>query len=623
MPLLNPLANPQPPIPNPYCTVGGLMRTSRLILLACIAAVTVSVIASQQPSTGSGQGQAAPAAAAPANPKLDQYKRDVGLEVDAMQENIQKWNDTVFSFAEPGFQEFETSKYLTGILKQNGFSIQENLAGIPTAWMATWGTGKPVIALGSDIDDIPQASQKPGVAWHEPIIEGAPGHGEGHNSGMPLQIAAALGVKKIMEQNHLQGTLKLWPGVAEELLGTKAYYVRAGAFKDVDICIFAHVGANMQVSWGDSGGNGMVSVEYTFKGESAHAAGAPWRGRSALDAVELMDIGWNFRREHLRLQQRSHYVIPNGGDQPNVVPPNASVWYYFRETSYDEIKKLWDIGNNMAKAATMMTDTEYTMRVLGSAWPGHFNKTVAETMYANIEKVGLPQWSEADIALAKAVQREMKVPETGLATKINPLRGREVIPDEEKRRRGSDDIGDISWNVPTVTLNYPSNIQAGPGHNWANAISMATPIAHKGIQYGAKVMALTVLDLLTRPELVTQAWDYFNNVQTKTRKYTPLIRPGDQPAIWLNKERMEKFRPEMKKYYYDPSKYKNYLDQLGIKYPTTEKPATKSSAQKPADHSLVLARRGGRGGRHAQRATTTNGDCDGGAHAQSAARHVH
>src|SRR5438552_4089645 len=553
------------------------MRSSRLVV-AFLAAVTVSLTASQPPSTGSGQGQAAPAAA-PANPKLDQYKRDVGLEVDGMQENIQKMNDTVFSFAEPGFQEFETSKYLTGILRQNGFTIQEGVAGIPTAFTARWGSGKPVIALGSDIDDIPQASQKPGVAWHEPIIEGAPGHGEGHNSGMPLQIAAALAVKKIMEQQHLQGTLMLWPGVAEELLGTKAYYVRAGLFKDVDICIFAHVGANMNVGWGDSAGNGMVSGEYSFKGESAHAAAAPWRGRSALDAVELMDVGWNFRREHLRLQQRSHYVITNGGDQPNVVPPNASVWYYFRETSYDEVKKLWDIGNTMAKAAMMMTDIEYSMRVLGSAWPGHMNKTVAETMYANIEKVGLPPWSEADQALAKAVQREMKVPETGLATKINPLRGRESIPDEEKRGGGSDDIGDIAWNVPTVTLNYPSNIQAGPGHNWANAISMATPIAHKGIQYGAKVMAMTVLDLLTRPELVTQAWDYFNNVQTKNHKYTSFLRPDDKPAIWLNKERMEKYRPEMRKYYYDPSKYKNYLEQLGIKYPTTERPATKSSGQ--------------------------------------------
>ena len=514
------------------------MHSSRFWIVAAVVTVTATLTAApQRPQPSSEQPSSTPAAKAAPNPTFDKYKADVSLEVDGMREDIQRMNDTVFSFAEPGFQEFETSKYLSDILERNGFKIERGLAGIPTAFMATWGTGKPVIALGSDIDDIPQASQKPGVAWHEPIIEGAPGHGEGHNSGMPLQIAAALSVKKIMEQNHLQGTLRLWPGVAEELLGTKAYYVRAGAFKDVDICIFAHVGSNMQVSWGDSAGNGMVSVEYNFKGESAHAAGAPWRGRSALDAVELMDIGWNFRREHLRISQRSHYVIENGGDQPNVVPPNASVWYYFRETSYEEIKKLWEIGNTMAKAAAMMTDTEMSnMRVLGSAWPGHFNKTVAEVMHANIEKVGLPQWSEAD------------------------------------------DIGDISWNVPTVTLNYPSNFQAGPGHNWANAISMATPIAHKGIQYGSKVVALTVIDLMTHPELVQQAWDYFNNVQTKDKKYIPLMRPEDKPAIWLNKERMEKFRPEMKKYYYDPSKYKSYLDQLGIKYPTVR---TSSSQQQP------------------------------------------
>ena len=569
--------------------LGGDMHSSRFstfgfytVLATALAAVvataslTAEQPASQQPPASTQQTESSPAKqAAPPNPKLDQYKKDLVLEVDGMREDIQRMNDQVFSFAEPGFQEFETSKYLTGILKKNGFSIQENVAGIPTAWVATWGTGKPVIAMGSDIDCIPQASQKPGVAWHEAIIDGAPGHGEGHNSGMPLQITAALAVKKIMEQQHLRGTLKLWPGVAEELLGAKAYYVRAGVFKDVDVALFAHVGSNMQVSWGDTMSNGLVSVEYSFKGESAHAAGAPWRGRSALDAVELMDVGWNFRREHLRLQQRSHYVIPNGGDQPNVVPPTASVWYYFRETDYDQIKKLWEIGNNMAKAATLMTDTEFTMRVLGSAWPGHFNKPVAEAMHANIETVGLPEWSEADVALAKATQRELKVPEIGLATKINPLRGRESIPDDEKRGGGSDDIGDISWNVPTVTLNYPANFQAGPGHNWANAIAMATPIAHKGVAYGSKVMALTVLELMTRPELVSQAWDYFN-VQTKNRKYVPLMRPEDQPAIWLNETMMAKYRPEMKKYYYDPSKYKSYLDQLGIKYPTTVKPATTS-----------------------------------------------
>jgi aminobenzoyl-glutamate utilization protein B len=537
------------------------MRLMKLSAIAAAVVVTVSLGASQAP-----QPPAVPAA--PANPELDQNKRNVGMEVDAMGENIQKMNDTVFSFAELGFQEFETTKYLTGILEQNGFKIERGVAGIPTAWTARWGSGKPVIALGSDVDCIPQASQKPGVAYHDPIIEGAPGHGEGHNSGMPLQIAAALAVKKVMEQQHLQGTLMLWPGIAEELVGTKAYYVRAGMFKDVDISIFAHVSDNLGVSWGDGNQNGLVSVEYKFTGESAHAAAAPWRGKSALDAVELMDVGWNFRREHLRLQQRSHYVITNGGDQPNVVPPNASVWYYFRETSYEEIKKLWDIGDKMAQAAAMMTDTAVTSTVLGSAWPGHFNKTIAETMYANIEKVGLPTWTDADQKLARSLQHELKVPEVGMATKLQPLRGRELIPDEEKRGGGSDDIGDISWNVPTVTLRYPSNMAAGPGHNWANAISMAGPIAHKGIQGGAKVVALTVIDFLMKPELTTQAWDYFRNVQTKTTKYTPLIRPGDKPAIWLNEQIMAKYRPEMKKYYYDPTKYKNYLEQLGITYPT-------------------------------------------------------
>jgi aminobenzoyl-glutamate utilization protein B len=553
-----------------------MFRTTRVV--AIIVGATVSLTAAPAP-----QSQSKPAAkiASPAspNPKLAQYKKDAAAEIDSMREFTQQMVDQVFSFGELGFQEVETSNYLTAILEKNGFTVQRGIAGIPTAWMASWGSGKPVIALGSDIDCIPQASQKPGVAYHDPIIEGAPGHGEGHNSGMPLNITAALAVKKIMERDHLPGTIRLWPGVAEELLGTKAYFVRSGAFKGVDVTLFAHVGSNMGVSWGDSQSNGLVSVEYNFKGESAHAAGAPWRGRSALDAVELMDIGWNFKREHLRIQQRSHYVISNGGDQPNVVPPNASVWYYFRETDYPRIKELWDLGDNMAKGAALMTNTTWTSRVLGSAWPAHMNKTVAETMYGNIEAVGLPEWSDADVTLAKALQHELKVPEVGLATKIQPLRGREEIPDEEKRGGGSDDIGDISWTVPTVTLSYPANMQAGPGHNWANAISMATPIAHKGVSYGAKVQAMTVLDLVTRPELVSQAWDYFNNVQTKNTKYTPLIRSEDKPAIWLNEQTMAKYRPEMKKYYYDPTKYKTYLDQLGIKYPTVRTTTTSAGAK--------------------------------------------
>src|SRR5450432_4936478 len=507
-------------------------------------------------------------------------KADLTGQIDAMKKQAQVMVDSVFSFGELGFQEVETSRYLTGILEKAGFKIERNYADIPTAWVASWGSGKPVISLGSDIDDIPQASQKPGVGWHEPMIAGAPGHGEGHNSGVPLNIVAALAVKKIMEREHLAGTLRLWPGVAEELVGTKAYYVRAGMFKDVDVCLFTHVANNLGVAYGPSlNQNGLVSVEYLFKGESAHAAGAPWRGKSALDAVELMDVGWNFRREHLRLAQRSHYVITDGGDQPNVVPPNAAVWYYFREADYAHIKALWRIGDNMAKAATLMTDATFTQRLLGSAWPGYFSKPIADAAMANIRTVGLPTWSDDDQKLAKGLQKELKQPVRGLAMKVAEMRVPRPEPAENAgdggegqgpgpTGGGSDDIGDVSWNVPTITLRYPSNIPGGPGHNWANGIAMATPIAHKGVIAGAKVQAMTMIDILTRPELVKAAWDYFNNVETKDMKYKSFLRPDDKPAIWLNTKIMQEYRPQMKPYYYDASKYDTYLEQLGIKYPT-------------------------------------------------------
>ncbi|HWP43143.1 MAG TPA: amidohydrolase [Blastocatellia bacterium] len=494
------------------------------------------------------------------------YKEQVLKDVEAMKKQTQVIIDMLFSFGELGFQEVESSKYLTELLEKEGFKIERGIAGIPTAWMATWGEGRPVIALGSDIDAIPQASQKPGVAYHDPLIEGAPGHGEGHNSGQAVNITAALAVKRLMEREKLPGTLKLWPGVAEELVAAKAYFVRDGYFKDVDVALFSHVSNNLSVSWGQTSSNGLVSVEYTFKGQSAHSAGAPWRGRSALDAVELMNIGWNFRREHLRIQQRSHYVVTNGGDQPNVVPPVASVWYYFRETDYPRIKEMWDIGNAIAQGAAMMTGTTMSYRILGAAWPQHFNMVVAETMYENIKRVGLPEWSEADQQLAKAVQRDLKVEEKGLATELAKLG--EPVKEEQRRGGGSDDIGDISWNVPTVTLRYPSNIPNLPGHNWSNAIAMATPIAHKGATAGAKVMALTLIDLITKPALVEQAWDYFRNVQTKETRYTPFISAQDKPAIWLNRKVMAEYRDRMRRYYYDPSKYDTYLEQLGITYPT-------------------------------------------------------
>ncbi|QMV20279.1 amidohydrolase [Granulicella sp. 5B5] len=525
---------------------------------------------------------AVPAPAQSTSPTPEQaaaLKQEILAKVDSNAKLIQVMIDTLYSFSELGFQEFETSKYLSNLLEKNGFKVERGISGIPTAYMATWsnGSGGPVIALGSDIDCIPQASQKPGVAYHDPIVPGAPGHGEGHNSGNAVNIVAALAVKDIMIKDHIPGTIKIWDGVAEELLGSKAYYVRDGYFKGIDAVLFSHVGDNLGASYGGNSTNGLVSVQYHFHGEPAHAAAAPWRGRSALDAVELMDVGWNFRREHLRLQQRSHYVISDGGDQPNVVPASASVWYYFREADYEHIKGLWETGDHMANGASQMTDTTWDSTLIGTAWPGFFNKPIAEETTANAKLVGLPKWSNDDETLAKALQHELKVPEKGLADKLDELKTPKEAADYYGG--GSDDIGDISWNVPTIVLRYPSNIPNLPGHSWANGIAMATPIAHKGAVAGAKVQALTLFDLMTEPKLLADAKAYFvENQTTKDAHYIPFLRATDKPSIFLNKAIMDKYRPELKKYYYDASKYPTYLDQLGIKYPTIRTASTPAPA---------------------------------------------
>src|SRR5450759_1178314 len=553
------------------------MRASRMFWTVLLTLVlTVGVFASPQEKSPGKQKAPAPLSAVGA--RLDVLKRGLATESDCMKELTQQMVDMLFSLAEPGFQEFETKKYCTQILRTNGFTIEENVAGMPTGWTARWGSGKPVIALGSDVDSLLGTSQKPGVPHREPFIEGAPGHGEGHNTGIPLSITSALALKKVMEREKVAGTIVVWPGIAEELLGGKAQFTKAGVFKDVDVCLFSHIASGMGVSWGDASGTGAVSVEYTFTGQSAHAGAAPWMGRSALDAVELMDVGWNFRREHLRLSQRSHYVITDGGGQPNVVPPTASVWYYFREIDYPHISLMWETGDAIAKGAAMMAGVELQpTKVMGSGWPHHFNKVVAETTWANIQKIGLPQWSDEDQQLAKALQKELKNPAAdGLRMKLrDTLQG----PVTDNYGGGSDDIGDVSWAVPTITLRYPANIQAGPGHNWANAISMATPIAHKGVIAGAKVQAMTMLDLLLHPELVEKAWDYFKNVQNKDTKYQTFIRPGDKPAVWLNKKIMEEYRPRMKALYYDADKFPTYLEQLGIKYPTVRAGAASSDGK--------------------------------------------
>lgn len=511
------------------------------------------------------------AAAAPAAAQkrsTAQLKREVLQEVISMQKLSQEITDMVFSLGELGFQEHRTASYLTGVLEREGFRIERGCAGMPTCYVASWGRGSPVIGFMGDIDGLPETSQKPGVAWQEALIPGGPGHGEGHNSTPAVDVVAAIATKRVMERHGIAGEIRVIPGVAEELVASRVYMVNAGMFRDMDAMLSTHVDSDMRTAYGVTG-SGLVSTQFTFSGRSAHSAGSPWAGRSALDAVELMNIAWNYRREHLRLQQRSHYVIPNGGSQPNVVPSEASVWYYFRELDYPHITELHQLGRTMAKAAAEMTGTTVEERPLGAAWPSSFNKPMAEAMHANIRQVGMPPWSADDQALAVAVQSLMGQQQPrGLRTAVNDT----LEEASQGTGGGSDDIAEVSWNIPTVRLRYAANIPGMTGHHWSSAIAMATPIAHKGANYGARIVAMTAIDLLTTPKLLADAKRYFTEVTTKDRKWVSLIPPETKPPVFLNEERMARFRPRLDSLAYDPARFATYLEQLGISYPALKKP---------------------------------------------------
>ncbi len=537
----------------------------RILAFAAVAALSFTHLAHAQDETIAVEGPP---------PELTGLKAEAVEIVGDNQKLTQEIVDSLFSFSELGFQEFETQRYLTEILESNGFTVEQGVSGIPSAWWATWGSGKPVIALGSDVDGIPKSSQMPGVAYRKPIIEGAPGHGEGHNSGQAVNITAALAVKELMEREELPGTIVVWPGIAEELVATKAWFARDGRFDGVDAVLFTHVSDSLKTSWGQATGTGLVSVEYMFDGAAAHGAGDPWKGRSALDAVELMNVAWNFRREHLHPLQRSHYVIVDGGDQPNVVPSKATVWYFIREITAANIRENFATLQRIAEGAAMMTDTAVSRRIVGAAYPRHFNRPIAEAMHENIRAVGMPEWTDDDQAFARAFQEYMEAEEiTGLSTEVEELEA----PLEEPKSGGSDDIGDVSWNVPTVTLRFPSNIDGATFHHWSSGIAMATPIAHKGATAGAKVVAATMLDLIQDDSLVEDAWSYFRDEQTAGETYAPFIGDDDPPAIEKNREIMATYKEELRKYYYDPSKYETYLEQLGIDYPQLEDPDAESA----------------------------------------------
>lgn len=450
-------------------------------------------------------------------------------------------SDSIWGFAELGLQEFRSSAILIRTLEEEGFSVEKGVAGIPTCFVATWGKGKPVIGFLGEYDALPMLSQKPLTPVKDPIIEGAPGHGCGHNTMGTAAVAAIIAVKKSMEQYNIGGTVKFFGSPAEETLISRPYMVKAGVFDDVDAVIDNHASSGFGTSYGVQG-NAIISAIFTFKGITAHSAGAPWVGRSALDGVELMNIATNYLREHLFYTYRMHYVIIDGGEAPNVVPDKASVWYFIRNTDArleDTYNRVVDCAKGAALASGTVLDT---IIVQTGAHQKHVNKGMAETIQRNIELVGMPQWTDEENNFAKTLQKSLGAKENGYAVKAGTLREPVTI----QTGGGSTDVGEVSLIAPTATLTFPVSVPGSIGHHWSTVTAGYGSAAWKGLNAGAKVMAGTALDLLTNEKLLNEIKNEFAEY-SKKHPYKSFLPEGAKPPLDLNKELMDKFRNEMMK----------------------------------------------------------------------------
>ena len=450
-------------------------------------------------------------------------------------------NDNIFYFAELGMQEFETAKLMTALLEDAGFKVERGISGFPTGFCATFGSGHPVIAMHTEYDSNPDNSQASGIAEQTAIVEGAPGHCEGHNVNGAVLIASALAAKAAMEKFGLKGTLKVFGAPAEEQLLSRPYIVRDGWFDDVDLAFHNHIAGNFGVGYGLIQA-ALVSATFTFHGETAHAGVAPWRGRDALDGVVLMDMGLAQYREHMTPTMRMHRVITEGGDQPNVVPRRAAVWWYFRDSTAEGAGKLFEQAKRIAEGAALMSNTKVEVDVMSAVWPVRGNRTLAELVEREIETVGLPSWSEQEDALARAVQAKVNVPVEGLARRYVPMKGPAV------QKAAANDAGDISWKVPMVKLYFPATVPNISFHHWVAGVPLATSIAHKGAVAGAKVMAASIVECFSNPAVVDEAKRSFKEELAGT-EYRSLLPPGQKPPLTLNRATMDKFRPLMAQHY--------------------------------------------------------------------------
>lgn len=431
---------------------------------------------------------------------------------------------SIWSNPELGFLETESSRKHQDHLREKGFAIESGVAGMPTAYVATYGHGSPVIAILAEFDALPGMSQDT-VPYRKPLVEGGAGHACGHNVFGSASVAGAVAIKEWLAATGHEGTVKVYGTPAEEGGGGKVYMVRDGLFNGVDIVLDWHPATENSVKTGT--GTAIQMIDYTFRGIPAHAAGSPDKGRSALDGVEAFDYMVNLLREHVPTSSRIHYVITNGGEAPNVVPDYAKVSYYIRSPKRDILKGLTEWIGAAAQGAALGTQTTVEVEIIAGFYEHLYNRTLSEVLQNKLELVGGVEYDEGERTFAREIVKTLGQPESILdkALAIRPLQ-----QEFTSEGGGSSDVGDVSWNVPTASFGTAAFIPGSAGHSWQNAASAGTTIGTKSLINAAKVFALSAIELYTHPQLVERAKAEFEQRRGSNFKYEPLL--GDRkPAL--------------------------------------------------------------------------------------------
>ena len=447
---------------------------------------------------------------------VTKIKKEIQASVEAQKEQMIATSDAIWEAAETSLEEFKSSQQLKDYARANGFTVTENVADIPTAFMASYGSGRPIIGILGEFDANAGISQKR-QPTREARVEGGAGHGCGHNLFGTASLGAAVAIKEQIEKGQLKGTVIFYGTPAEETIFAKVWMARAGVFDQLDVCMDWHPGASIEA--GTQSSKALVDFRVKFYGSSSHASSDPWNGKSAVDAMELYTTGLNYYREHILPTSRIHYQIEKAGDVVNVVPDFAQIWTRLRENNREQVDVLYERALKIAEGAALMTGTTHEVKLISGIYEIQVNRTGAEAMQKNLEALGEITYTDEEVAYANTILKETGKPQKGIDGSVHPLR--ETLP----AQGGSTDVGDVSQIVPTIRMSATVASKGGPWHSWAVVACTGMSIGHKGMIYAAKALAMTMADLYKNPKLVDAVKkDFKDNKVNKT--YDPRILPG-------------------------------------------------------------------------------------------------